>query len=71
MPLLQPWPMAMNGYDIEECAKMGIASSILALIHEDTINPNMSIENIKNYMKEVKNVKKVLGYKRGSSKGLR
>ncbi|NLX61954.1 MAG: winged helix-turn-helix transcriptional regulator [Tissierellia bacterium] len=44
----------MNGYDIEECAKMGIASSILALIHEDTINPNMSIENIKNYMKEVK-----------------
>lgn len=44
----------MKGYDIEECAKMGIASSILALIHEDTINPNMSVENIKNYMKEVK-----------------
>lgn len=39
--------------DIEESAKMGIAGSILALIHEDTINPNMSLENIKLYMKEV------------------
>lgn len=39
--------------DIEESAKMGIAGSILALTHEDTINPNMSLDNIKLYMKEV------------------
>lgn len=43
----------VNGADIEESAKMGIASSILALIHEDTINPNMTLENMKFYMEEV------------------
>jgi len=39
--------------DVEESARMGIAGSILALVHEDTINPNMSLENIRLYMKEV------------------
>lgn len=39
--------------DIEDSAKMGIAGSILALIHENTINPNMSVENVKSYIKEV------------------
>lgn len=35
-----------NDYDIEETAKMAMAASILALKHEETINPNMSKENI-------------------------
>lgn len=43
----------INQLDIEESAKMGIASSLLALSNENTINPSMSIENIKLYMKEV------------------
>lgn len=43
----------INNMSIEESAKIGIAASLLAISHENTINPNMSIENIKSYMKEV------------------
>jgi pseudouridine kinase len=31
-----------------------MTASILALSHENTINPNMSVENINNKMKELK-----------------
>ena len=46
----------VNNKSIEEGARMGIAASIIALSHEKTISPNMSIKNIELLMKEVKNV---------------
>lgn len=39
--------------DINESAKLGTAAAIIALSHENTINPNMSIENIYLKMKEI------------------
>ena len=39
--------------EIEETAKLAIAASIIAISHENTINPNMSIQNIKLKMKEI------------------
>ena len=47
----------INNLSIEESARMGIAASMLAISHENTINPNMSEENLKLYMEDVKNVK--------------
>ena len=41
------------GMDIEETAKFAIAASIIAISHEDTINPYISVENIKLKMKEM------------------
>lgn len=41
------------GMDIEETAKFAIAASIIAVSHEDTINPYISVENIKSKMKEM------------------
>lgn len=43
----------LNKDDIEHCAKFAIASSVLALSHEDTINPNISIRSIKKKMEEI------------------
>ncbi|MDD4324176.1 MAG: PfkB family carbohydrate kinase [Eubacteriales bacterium] len=43
--------------DIDESARMGIAASMLAISHENTINPNMSVDNLKLYMEDVQNVK--------------
>lgn len=42
----------LNNVDIDEMARMAITASMIALSHEDTINPNMSVENIKLKMKE-------------------
>lgn len=42
-----------NEIGIDESAKIAMTASILALSHENTINPNMSIENINNKMKEI------------------
>lgn len=42
----------LRDMEIDEIAKMAITASIIALSHENTINPNMSIENIKLKMKE-------------------
>lgn len=42
----------MNKMPIKEVAKLAMYASIVALSHEDTINPNMSIEEIKLKMKE-------------------
>ncbi|NLC40272.1 MAG: winged helix-turn-helix transcriptional regulator [Clostridiaceae bacterium] len=46
----------INKAGIEESARMGIAASMLAISHENTINPNMSEENLKLFMEDVHNV---------------
>ncbi|ABW18211.1 PfkB family carbohydrate kinase [Alkaliphilus oremlandii] len=43
----------MNDLEIEESAKLGIAASIIAISHESTINPSMSIENINLKMEDI------------------
>ena len=43
----------VNDIGIDESAKLGIAASIIALSHENTINPNMSIENLNLKMEEI------------------
>ena len=42
----------MNNIQIEELVDLAMYASIVALSHEDTINPNMSVEKIKLKMKE-------------------
>jgi len=37
-------------YDIDYCARFALAASRLALSHEDTINPSMSVENVLSLM---------------------
>lgn len=39
--------------NIEETVRMAIAASIIAISHENTINPDMSLKNIKLKMKEI------------------
>lgn len=43
----------LNGFDIEYSAKFSMAASIIALSHENTINPNMSVDNIEKILKEM------------------
>lgn len=43
----------LNNININESAKIATAASIVALSHENTINPNMSVENINLKMKEL------------------
>lgn len=43
----------VNGLDSKNSAKFAIASSILAISHENTINPNMSYENVYKKMEEL------------------
>lgn len=43
-----------NGFDIGLSARFSMCSAILALSHENTINPNISVENINKKMKEIK-----------------
>jgi len=42
-----------HNYDIDKSAKFSLATSILALSHEETINPNISKENVNLKMKEL------------------
>lgn len=42
-----------NNFDIEYSAKFAMTASILALSHEETINPSISLENINKKMKEI------------------
>lgn len=42
----------MNDFPIDKMARFSMAASMVALSHEDTINPHMSIESIKLKMKE-------------------
>ena len=39
-----------NGFDIDFSARFASAAAALALSHEATINPNMSVENVKKIM---------------------
>lgn len=43
----------INDFDIEYCAKFSMAASIIALSHENTINPNMSVDNVEKILKEM------------------
>jgi pseudouridine kinase len=43
----------LKKFDIDRSLKFSIAASSLALIHENTINPNMSTENVYLIMKEM------------------
>ena len=43
----------MNGLSITETLKYAIAMSIITITHEDTINPAMSHEHVKNYMSKM------------------
>ncbi len=44
----------INNLSMDYSAKLAMTASILALSHENTINPNMSIENINRKMEELK-----------------
>lgn len=43
----------LNNFEIDECAKFAMGASIIAISHENTINPNMSVENIKKILEEM------------------
>ncbi|MBU5675131.1 bifunctional hydroxymethylpyrimidine kinase/phosphomethylpyrimidine kinase [Alkaliphilus sp. MSJ-5] len=43
----------LNDMDIDESARIAITASTIAISHENTINPNMSIQNINLKMKEI------------------
>lgn len=43
----------INGFDIKYTAQVSMAASIIALSHENTINPNMSVDNIQKILKEM------------------
>lgn len=43
----------INNISIEEITKLAMAASMVALSHEDTINPRMSINEIKLKIKEI------------------
>ncbi|TCO74822.1 PfkB family carbohydrate kinase [Marinisporobacter balticus] len=43
----------LNNYTLENSAKFAMASSILALMHENTINPTMSLKYIQKISKEM------------------
>lgn len=47
----------LNNMEIERAAKFAQAASIIALSHEDTINPYMSVENINIKVKEIEHVR--------------
>jgi pseudouridine kinase len=42
-----------NNYDIDASAKFAMAAAIMALSYEETINPNISKENVNKKMKEI------------------
>ena len=43
-----------NNFDIEYASRFSMSAAILAMSHENTINPNISVENINKKMKEIK-----------------
>lgn len=43
----------LNDFDIDYAAKFSVAASIIALSHENTINPNMSVDNVEKILKEM------------------
>jgi len=45
---------SMNNFDLIHTLKVASACSSLAITHKDTINPNMSLENINKKLEEIK-----------------
>lgn len=43
----------LNDLEIKNRVKFAMGASLMAVSHENTINPNLSVENIENIMKEV------------------
>lgn len=43
----------LNNFNLEQSAKFSTGASLLALSHKNTINPNMSVENIEKLLKEM------------------
>lgn len=43
----------LNNFDVEYATNFAVAASLIALSHENTINPNMSVENIEKILKEM------------------
>lgn len=43
----------LNNFEIDACAKFAMGASLIAISHENTINPNMSVENIKKILEEM------------------
>ena len=43
----------LRNYDIEEKVKFAVGASLMAISHENTINPNLSIDNINKFLREV------------------
>lgn len=41
-----------NDFNIDYSSRFAMSASVLALLHEDTINPNMSVENVSSLMKK-------------------
>jgi pseudouridine kinase len=52
----------LSNIDIDKSAKLATAASVIALSHENTINPNMSKESLYLINKELNYDKKVFGY---------
>ena len=44
----------LNDFDIEYATKFSVAASLIALSHENTINPNMSVDNVEKIMEDMK-----------------
>lgn len=44
----------INKFNLIESAKFSMAASILTILHKDTVNSNISVENIKNKLEEMK-----------------
>ncbi|RDY26179.1 winged helix-turn-helix transcriptional regulator [Romboutsia weinsteinii] len=43
----------LNNFELEYSTKFSMAASIVALSHENTINPNMSVDNVDKILKEM------------------
>lgn len=43
----------LNNFNLQYTAKFSMGASLIALSHENTINPNMSVDNIKKILKEM------------------
>lgn len=43
----------MNNLDVEDAVKFAITMSNITIAHEETINPNMNLKNVKNKLKEI------------------
>ncbi len=56
----------MGDNSIEDTLEYASAASIMTILHKETINPNVSVENIQKQIKETYNDRKIFGNKAGS-----